>query len=85
MSTFNGLRLHLIRDIYSEIIRKFMSARESSHTKIRSNILEIKLYVMWARGLRHEISSPVQTLGLRFRIPLEAWMSEFILCLCCPV
>jgi hypothetical protein len=26
----------------------------------------------WPRGLRHELSSPAQTLGEWFRIPLEA-------------
>jgi hypothetical protein len=29
----------------------------------------------WPRGLRHELSSPVQTLGSWVRIPHEAWMS----------
>jgi hypothetical protein len=29
----------------------------------------------WPRGLRHELSSPAQTLGSWVRIPLEAWMS----------
>jgi hypothetical protein len=29
----------------------------------------------WPRGLRHEPSSPDQTLGSRVRIPLQAWMS----------
>jgi hypothetical protein len=29
----------------------------------------------WRRGLRHEQSSPAQTLGSWVRIPLEAWMS----------
>jgi hypothetical protein len=29
----------------------------------------------WLRGLRHELSSPAQTLGLWVRIPLEAWIS----------
>jgi hypothetical protein len=27
------------------------------------------------RGLRHEMSSPVQTLGSQFPIPIEAWIS----------
>jgi hypothetical protein len=36
----------------------------------------------WPRGLRHELSSLTRTLGSWFRIPLEAWMSVFILCLC---
>jgi hypothetical protein len=31
-----------------------------------------------------EMSLPSQILGLCVRIPLEAWMSAFILCLCCP-
>jgi hypothetical protein len=39
----------------------------------------------WRRGLRHEMSSPALTLGSWVRIPLEAWMFAFILCLCCPV
>jgi hypothetical protein len=29
----------------------------------------------WSRGLRHEMSSPAQTLGSWVRITLEAWMS----------
>jgi hypothetical protein len=33
----------------------------------------------WPRGLRHELSSPAQTLRSWVRIPLEAWMSLFIL------
>jgi hypothetical protein len=32
----------------------------------------------WPRGLRHELSSPAQTLGSWVRIPLEAWMSVCI-------
>jgi hypothetical protein len=39
----------------------------------------------WPRGLRHEMSSPARTLGSWFRVPLEAWLYAFILCLCCPV
>jgi hypothetical protein len=39
----------------------------------------------WPRDLRHEMSSPAQTLGSWVRIALEAWMSAFLLCLCCPV
>jgi hypothetical protein len=49
------------------------------------------LYVMmygrseWPRGLRHEMSSPVRTLGSWVRIPLKAWISVcvcsvFVLC-----
>jgi hypothetical protein len=33
----------------------------------------------WPRGLRHEMSSPVRTLGSWVRIPLKAWISAFIL------
>jgi hypothetical protein len=29
----------------------------------------------WPRGLRHELSSPAQTLRSLVRFPLEAWMS----------
>jgi hypothetical protein len=32
----------------------------------------------WPRGLRHEPSSPAQTLGSWVRIPLEAWMSACV-------
>jgi hypothetical protein len=40
----------------------------------------------WPRGLRHEQSSPAQTLGSWVRIPTEAWMSvRVFLCLCCSV
>jgi hypothetical protein len=31
------------------------------------------------------MSSPAWTLGSWVRIPLEAWMFVFILCVCCPV
>jgi hypothetical protein len=42
---------------------------------------------LWPRGLRHEPSSPAQTLRSWVRIQLEARMTVcgFILCLCCPV
>jgi hypothetical protein len=36
----------------------------------------------WPRGIRRELSSLPRTLGSWVRIPLEAWMSVFILCLC---
>jgi hypothetical protein len=39
----------------------------------------------WRRGLRHELSSLAWTLGSWVRIPLEAWMSVWVLCLFCPV
>jgi hypothetical protein len=32
----------------------------------------------WPRGLRHELSSPAQTLGSWVRTPLEAWMSACV-------
>jgi hypothetical protein len=32
----------------------------------------------WPRGLKHELSSPAQTLGSWFRIPHKAWMSVCI-------
>jgi hypothetical protein len=35
----------------------------------------------WPRGLRHALFSLTRTLGSWARIPLEAWMSVFILCL----
>jgi hypothetical protein len=43
--------------------------------------------LQWPRGLRHDLSSLVRTLGLWVRIPFKAWMSvfTFILCLCYPV
>jgi hypothetical protein len=37
----------------------------------------------WPRGLRHELSSLARILGSWVRIPLKAWMSAFILYLCC--
>jgi hypothetical protein len=36
----------------------------------------------WPRGVKHETSSPAQTLRSWVRIPFKAWMSEFILRLC---
>jgi hypothetical protein len=36
----------------------------------------------WPRGLGHELSSPAQTLGLWVQIPLEAWMSVRLFCVC---
>jgi hypothetical protein len=35
--------------------------------------------LQWPHGLRHEPSTPAQTLGWWVRIPLEEWMS---LCIC---
>jgi hypothetical protein len=35
--------------------------------------------------LKHELSSITRALRSWVRIPLKAWMSAFILCLCCPV
>jgi hypothetical protein len=32
----------------------------------------------WARGLRHKLSSPAQTLGSWFRIPLGAQLSGWV-------
>jgi hypothetical protein len=45
----------------------------------------IRNYCTCPRGLRHELSSPVRTLGSWVRITLEACMFAFILSLCCPV
>jgi hypothetical protein len=39
----------------------------------------------YSSGSKHELSSPAQALGLWLRIPFEAWLFAFILCLCCPV
>jgi hypothetical protein len=36
---------------------------------------EVRVPSQWSRVLRHEMSSPAQTLGSSVRIPLEAWMS----------
>jgi hypothetical protein len=36
----------------------------------------------WRRRLRHEPSSPAQTLGSWVRIPLEAWMSVSVYSVC---
>jgi hypothetical protein len=39
----------------------------------------------WPRGVRHELSSPAQTLASWVRIPLEAWMSVFVYSVCVQV
>jgi hypothetical protein len=36
----------------------------------------------WPRGLRHELSSPAQTLGSWIRIPLETWLSVCVYSVC---
>jgi hypothetical protein len=36
--------------------------------------ITIQIRSQWPRGLRHELSSPAQTLGSWVWIPLEAWM-----------
>jgi hypothetical protein len=36
----------------------------------------------WTRGWKHEMSSPAETQGSWVRVPLKAWISVFILCLC---
>jgi hypothetical protein len=39
----------------------------------------IKYYQsQWPRGIRHEMSSPAQTLGSWVRIPLKAWMFVWV-------
>jgi hypothetical protein len=54
-------------------------------TAIDEQMNELNMYIaigcrsQWPRGLRHELSSLARTLGSRVRIPLEAWMSVFIL------
>jgi hypothetical protein len=42
----------------------------------------VKRRSQWPRGLWHEMSSLARTVGSLVRIPLNAWMSAFILCLC---
>jgi hypothetical protein len=48
-------------------------------------ILENECRSQWPRGLRHELTSPAQTLGSWVRIPLQAWMSVcvYVLVLSC--
>jgi hypothetical protein len=36
----------------------------------------------WPRGLRHELHLPALTLGSWVRIPLEAWMTVRLFCVC---
>jgi hypothetical protein len=40
---------------------------------------------MWPRGLRHEMSSPIRTLGSWFGIPLQAWMYVRVFLFVCRV
>jgi hypothetical protein len=78
-----------LQNVYlrSNIIRRFKDLL------VISTVLSIDFYIInktegrpqWPRGLRYEMSPPAQTLGSWIRIPLEAWMSSFILYLCCPV
>jgi hypothetical protein len=55
-----------------EIVIKF-------NPTLRSQLVSYTVAVWWCRSqwprsLRHELYSPVQTLGSLVRIPLEAWM-----------
>jgi hypothetical protein len=65
-------------------------------TELQTSILEtvtdwflwnmLWIVSQWPRCLRHEPPSPAQTLGSWVRIPLNAWMSKYvILCLWCSV
>jgi hypothetical protein len=40
-----------------------------------THIFALKRRLQWALGLKHELSSPSQTLGSWVRMPLKAWMS----------
>jgi hypothetical protein len=47
------------------------------------NILYItRCQSQWPLSLRHEMSSPTQTLGSSVWIPLKAWMSLHLFCVC---
>jgi hypothetical protein len=39
-----------------------------------------RCWSQWSQSVRQEMSSPAQTLGSWVRIPLEVWMSAFIMC-----
>jgi hypothetical protein len=53
----------------------------------RTHLLTLHLIIIWRlsqrrRGLRHEMSSPVQTTGSWVHIPLEIKMSAFLMLSC---
>jgi hypothetical protein len=52
---------------------KFINTKARHWTFFLSSCIQCRS--QWPRGLRHELSSPVQTLGSWVRIPLETWMS----------
>jgi hypothetical protein len=47
----------------------------TEHLVLFCNTIKKRCRSQWPRGLRHEPSSPAQTLGSWVRIPLEAWIS----------
>jgi hypothetical protein len=49
---------------------------------IKAPVNQLSGRSQWPRSLRHEVYSLARTLGSWVRIPLEAWMPVFILCLC---
>jgi hypothetical protein len=57
-------------DAVDRSIEPFALPTQLSHVISLSDINRSE----WPRGLRQEMSSPAQTLGLWVRIPLEAWM-----------
>jgi hypothetical protein len=59
--------------------------------EVRNDAIKITYFIFESdvtnrsRGIRYELSSPPKTLRLWVQIPLEAWTTTFLLCLCCPV
>jgi hypothetical protein len=54
-------------------------------TSVFFDSVEVYLIIcrsQWPHGLRHELSSPAQTLEFWFRIPLDAWMSVCVYPMC---
>jgi hypothetical protein len=53
-------------------------------TVLRCLVRSIENYCrsQWPHSLRHELSSPAQTLGSWVRIPLKAWMSVCVYSVC---
>jgi hypothetical protein len=61
---------------------KMLATPKNQHKYSFVQYIPIFCRSQWSRGVRHELSSPVRTLGSCVRIPLEAQMS---VCFCCSI
>jgi hypothetical protein len=83
MKTYGGVEVYVHNFFNSALDGGECSAsRPGRFTPEIESTLPITCRPQWPRSLRLEMPSLARTLGSWVRIPLKAWMSVFILCLC---